>query len=305
MHASGPPSVHRRQSSSESVGIAPPSVKTYRYEDAEKESGWVLPSDANYHKRNAGLAHTRSLAFVKPLLGGPYFDLEAVWEEHTKYEFGERDVEKTMATMVDQPYVNHIPTMTYVYPVFHFLDPTPLFFFCNFCLANYYPLTLLAHPSGGMGQSRLTAFYTHHFIFTNPPDTSFTLVSRTVGIDRIVDEFVLCLTHTKHMDWLLPGVPPTGQRLAIPFTSVVALRGDRLCHEHISWDHASLLKQCGLLPEYVPFPYPIAGESCPHGKHFEVRLPVVGPEGSRKLLDEGAEASNALMEGNWRVVQDS
>lgn len=84
----------------------------YRYEDAKKDSGWVLPSDVNYHKRNTGIAHTRSLTFLKPLLGGPYFDLEAVWEEHTKYEFGERDVEKTMATMVDQPYVNHIPTMT-------------------------------------------------------------------------------------------------------------------------------------------------------------------------------------------------
>jgi carboxymethylenebutenolidase len=89
-------------------------VKTYQYEDAKRESGWVLPSDEDYHKRSAGIAHTRSLTFLKPLLGGPFFDLEAVWEEHTRYEFGERDVEKTMATMVDQPYVNHIPTMTYV-----------------------------------------------------------------------------------------------------------------------------------------------------------------------------------------------
>jgi carboxymethylenebutenolidase len=97
----------------------PPSqsvIKTYRYEDAKRDSLWVLPSDEDYHKRSAGIAHTRSLTFLKPLLNGPYFDLEAIWEEHTKYEFGERDVEKTMATMVDQPYVNHIPTMTYVSP---------------------------------------------------------------------------------------------------------------------------------------------------------------------------------------------
>jgi hypothetical protein len=91
-------------------------IKSYRYDEAKKESGWVLPSDENYHKRSAGIAHTRSLTFLKPLLGGPFFDLEAVWEEHTKFEFGERDVAKTMATMVDQPYVNHIPTMTYVHP---------------------------------------------------------------------------------------------------------------------------------------------------------------------------------------------
>jgi carboxymethylenebutenolidase len=87
-------------------------VKTYRYDDAKEDSGWVFPADENYHKRNAGIAHTRSLGFLKKELGGPWFDLEAVWEEHTLYEFGERDVEKTMATMVDAPYVNHIPTMT-------------------------------------------------------------------------------------------------------------------------------------------------------------------------------------------------
>lgn len=87
-------------------------IKTYQYEDARMESGWVLPADEEYKKRSASIAHTRSLAFLKKELDGPWFDLEAVWEEHTKYEFGERDVAKTMATMVDQPYVNHIPTMT-------------------------------------------------------------------------------------------------------------------------------------------------------------------------------------------------
>jgi carboxymethylenebutenolidase len=94
-------------------------IKTYQYEDARELSAWVLPSDEDYHKRSAGIAHTRSLTFLKPLLNGPFFDLEAVWEEHTKFEFGERDVEKTMQTMVDAPYVNHIPTMTYV--IFFFL----------------------------------------------------------------------------------------------------------------------------------------------------------------------------------------
>lgn len=93
-------------------------VKTYRYEDAKADSGWVLPADENYSKRNANIAHTRSLTFLKPLLNGPYFDLEAVWDEHCKYEFSERSVENTMATMVDQPYVNHIPTMTYAPQLF-------------------------------------------------------------------------------------------------------------------------------------------------------------------------------------------
>ncbi len=87
-------------------------VKTYRYTDCTPDSAWILPSDPAYSKRNASIAHTRSVAFLKPFLNGPYFDLEAVWEEHCKYEFGERDVRKTMETMVQEPYVNHIPTMT-------------------------------------------------------------------------------------------------------------------------------------------------------------------------------------------------
>jgi carboxymethylenebutenolidase len=39
-------------------------------------------------------------------------DLVALWEAHTRTEFETRDVEGTMATMVEQPYVNHTPTMT-------------------------------------------------------------------------------------------------------------------------------------------------------------------------------------------------
>jgi carboxymethylenebutenolidase len=53
---------------------------------------------------------TRNLTFLKKHMGGPYFDLEAIWEEHTYFEFAEREVEKTMGTMVEEPYVNHIPT---------------------------------------------------------------------------------------------------------------------------------------------------------------------------------------------------
>jgi carboxymethylenebutenolidase len=84
----------------------------------------------------------------------------------------------------------------------------------------------------------------------------------------------------------------------------VALRGDRLCHEHIAWDQGTVLKQLGLLPEYVRFPYPIDGEEAKEGKRFEVRLPIVGGEGSRKLVDEGCEESNVLMEGKWRLIDD-
>lgn len=76
-----------------------------------KTTNFILPSHNHYDPGNAGVAHTRSLGFIKKHLGGPIFDLEAIWDEHTLYEFGERNVGKTMGTMVDQPYVNHIPTV--------------------------------------------------------------------------------------------------------------------------------------------------------------------------------------------------
>lgn len=254
---------------------APPSgtVKSYRYIEARKESGWYFPADEEYHAESANLAHTRSLTFLKPLLNGPYFDLEAIWQDHCDREFNERDVERTMETMVAEPYVNHIPTLT-----------------------------------GGIGREALARFYKEHFCFRNPEDTALRLVSRTVGVDRLVDEFVFACTHDGVVDWLLPNIPPTHQKLEIPFTAVIAMRGDRLCHEHISWDQATALRQIGLLPEWTRFPYAIEGKEPAPGKRFEVRLPVVGVETAKKLVDESCVGSNELIgrDGGvgWREVDD-
>jgi carboxymethylenebutenolidase len=128
---------------------------------------FAIPAHEHYRSNSAALAHSRSLAAIKRSLGGPYFDLEAIWDEHTHFEFGERSVERTMETMVAQPYVNHVPTLT-----------------------------------GGVGREALTAFYRDHFVFGNPGDTALELISRTTGHDRVVDEFLFCFTHDRVMDWL-------------------------------------------------------------------------------------------------------
>ncbi|KAI9693365.1 MAG: hypothetical protein M1822_005361 [Bathelium mastoideum] len=128
---------------------------------------FTIPAHPDFSNAQASVSHTRTLAFLKPLMRGPYFDLEAIWEEHTMLEFMTRSPEKTMTTMVQEPYVNHIPTMT-----------------------------------GGIGRERLTNFYRFHFIFNNPDDTAMELVSRTVGIDRVVDEFIFSFTHDKFIDWM-------------------------------------------------------------------------------------------------------
>ena len=166
-------------------------------------------------------------------------NLVALWEEHCRHEFETRDVDATMATMVGTPYVNHIPTMT-----------------------------------GGVGHDQLKRFYKYHFIGGNPPDTALTPVSRTVGEDQLVDEMVFSFTHTSEVDWMLPGIAPTGRRVEVPLVAIVKFRDGKVAHEHIYWDQASVLVQIGLLD--------------PKG------LPVAGVETARKLVDETLP-SNTLM----------
>jgi hypothetical protein len=175
------------------------------------------------HLRSAvGLSHTRTIDLLKKYLG-PHYDLEKIWDQHTYFEFAERDALKTMTTMVASPYVNHIPTMT-----------------------------------GGVGYQDLARFYKYHFCATHvtPPDTELITVSRTVGADKIVEEMIFKCTHTTEIDYFLPGVAPTGKPLEIALVGVIAFRGDKLCFEHLYWDQASVLVQLGLLD---PSKLPVAG----------------------------------------------
>ncbi|HXA23877.1 MAG TPA: nuclear transport factor 2 family protein [Acetobacteraceae bacterium] len=171
-------------------------------------------------------------------------NIVALWEAHCRCEFETRDVDATMATMVPQPYVNHIPTMT-----------------------------------GGVGHDELKRFYKYHFIGVNPPDFRMTPVSRTVGTDRIVNEFVVQFTHTTQIDWMLPGIAPTGREVSIATVAIIQFEGDKLVHEHIYWDQASVLVQLGLLDPKA--------------------LPVVGAEAARKVMDRSLP-SNTLMRDAWR-----
>jgi carboxymethylenebutenolidase len=90
-------------------------------------------------------------------------------------------------------------------------------------------------------------------------------VSRTIGINRLVDESVARFTHTVRMDWLLPGVEPTGIRVEVALVVVVEFRDGKLLGERIYWDQASVLVQLGLLDALT--------------------LPVAGVESARKVLD--------------------
>jgi len=165
--------------------------------------------------------------------------LRELWERHVQYEFSTRNTEDTLATMVEDAYVNHIPVLT-----------------------------------GGVGRDELREFYSKRFIPQMPPDTEMTPVSRTIGEDQLVDEMVFKFTHSIRMDWMLPGIAPTGKRVEVPLIAIVRFREGKLAHEHIYWDQASVLVQIGLLDAS--------------------KLPVAGVESARKVLDPTLPA-NALM----------
>lgn len=162
-----------------------------------------------------------------------------LWELHTELEFSTRDAVATVATMSPGNYVNHVPVMT-----------------------------------GGRGPAEMIDFYGKHFIPKMPVDTSLRLLARTVGRDRLVDEFVFSFTHDIEMDWMLPGVKPTGRRVEIPMVVVVAFEGNKIACERIYWDQASVLVQIGLLDPAL--------------------LPITGVEQARKFEDPQLP-SNELM----------
>ncbi len=166
--------------------------------------------------------------------------LQELWEEHLRHEFVTHNTEDTLATMVEDAYVNVIPVMT-----------------------------------GGVGQPALREFYSKYFILQMPPDTELTPISRTIGTDQLVDEMVLKFTHTIRMDWILPGIAPTGKRVEVPMVAIVRFRDGKLAHEHIYWDQASVMVQLGLLDPGT--------------------LPVVGIDSARKAINPNLP-SNALID---------
>jgi carboxymethylenebutenolidase len=163
-----------------------------------------------------------------------------LWELHTELEFATKDAAATVDTMTPDNYVNHAPVMT-----------------------------------GGRGRDEMIDFYGKHFIPKMPADTSLRLLARTVGKDRLIDEFVFAFTHDVEMDWMLPGIRPTHKKVEIPMVVVVQFEGDKIACERIYWDQASVLVQIGVLDR--------------------ASLPVTGIEQARKFEDPQLP-SNGLMQ---------
>ncbi len=162
-----------------------------------------------------------------------------LWEEHVADEFTVKDAQATIDTMCEDAYVNHVPTL-----------------------------------AGGYGKKELLAFYSKDFIPVMPPDTTITPVSRTVGENQLVDEMIFSCTHSQPIPWLLPGVAPTYRKVRIPLVAIVRFQDDKLAHEHIYWDQASVLQQIGLLNDPA--------------------LPVFGVETAEKVLHPLSQTKGGL-----------
>jgi carboxymethylenebutenolidase len=93
---------------------------------------------------------------------------------------------------------------------------------------------------GGNGREEVYEFYAKYFLPQIPPDIEIVPVSRTIGQGRLVDEIVLRFTHTMRMDWILPSIPPTGKKVEVAFVVVVQFDGNKMVHEHLYWDQASV-----------------------------------------------------------------
>jgi carboxymethylenebutenolidase len=139
-------------------------------------------------------------------------ELEILWQDHLAGEFVIKDVEATLATMVEDASVDHVPVHT-----------------------------------GGKGKAALRDFYRDVFIPSWPADLVQTPINRVIGQNQVVDELRLEFTHERPMDWLLPGVKPTGKRIDVNMVVIVQFREDKIACERIYWDHATVLRQVGLL----------------------------------------------------------
>ncbi|MGH2539746.1 MAG: ester cyclase [Actinomycetota bacterium] len=160
------------------------------------------------------------------------------WEAHTAAEFEQKDADAAIATMTEHPVLIHVPVGT-----------------------------------GASGREALRRFYAEIFIPQMPPDAELELLSRSVTHDRLVDEFIFRFSHTVQMDWLAPGVAPTGRPVAVPHVAVIAFVANKIASEHIYWDQASLLVQLGLL---------------------DPAMPVLGSEQGDRLRDDDAPANELI-----------
>jgi carboxymethylenebutenolidase len=147
--------------------------------------------------------------------------LDEIFNAHMNAELM-GDLDQTLATMAPEPHLINVPTMV-----------------------------------GGEGPDGVRTFYAKRLIGQFfPPDVTFETISRTYSEERLVDELIISFTHTHTIDWMLPGVEPTGKYVEVVFVVIVGIADNQVAYEHIMWDQANVLVQIGLLD---PTGLPVTG----------------------------------------------
>ncbi|TPX60930.1 hypothetical protein PhCBS80983_g01433 [Powellomyces hirtus] len=113
------------------------------------------------------------------------------------------------------------------------------------CVISYVPTGVIfrGHREIEMllDQMRNTYFYIE----------STEVLSTIFGKSEVVEESLLTIRHERPIEYLLPGIKDTGRVLTCAMCTVSTFRDDKLLSQRVYWDHASMLRQAGILPQSV------------------------------------------------------
>jgi carboxymethylenebutenolidase len=140
-----------------------------------------------------------------------------VWQKHLYAELALKDLDMAMSTMSDNPYVLCVPV-----------------------------------GKGGYGADGVRCFYGEEFFRGIPADTKTTTVAQTIAEHVLIDEWVVSFTHDLPMEWMLPGIAPTGRSVELAMISVISFEDGKIASERLYWDHAGLLAQLGVIDPATP-----------------------------------------------------
>ena len=203
------------------------------------DHAFARPGGERFHSQAAELAHLRTIDFLVRHMVAPPTTMAGVFDDIIEKQFEDGDL-SVLEDFDDDIMVNFVPVMT-----------------------------------GGSGRAQIREFYRTHLLPKMPPDADLISISRTLGDNMLVDEVVFNFTHSVAMDWMLPGLPPTGKQIAVAMVFLNRFKDDKMTWHTVYWDQASVLVQLGLIDPQ--------------------KLPVVGHEGAAKVMAPESPG-NALLQ---------
>lgn len=148
-----------------------------------------------------------------------------VWQQHNYAEWVLKDAGLALATMSENPHVLMVPI-----------------------------------GIGGRGRAGVYNYYHDYFLAQLPADIKPTPISQVIGNDILAEEAVFTFTHDQAMDWMIPGVPPTGRQVEVGVVGIITFKNEKIASEHLYWDHASVLAQLGIIDQEQ---FPVKGVESP------------------------------------------